>query len=533
MDNVDMVYVLLVLSTLVVFYFLFLVVKRKHKKQIHYAVSGITISLLIWNIAVLLYKVFHNVPWILSVCERLYFLGAILVPVCVLFTGMIYARTKIKFTWKHALLLIVPVINIAALFTNDMHHLFYTTFSLIPSEQDFGIFFTIHTVYSYLCIGAGLYYLIVFSIKNYGLFSKQSILIVIGIVISLMTDALSTFKILNWSAAVENIAFAITIIFFILATLKFDFLNVVPIALQTVVNLLSDSYAVINEDFIIIDYNKAFAADFAGAARNIGIMELIQKNDIESDVDKFASILNQAVREQKKINFEMNRFLNDSIFYYSVEVTPIYINGDHMGTIIIKKDITEYKNSLIKVIQLNERLQSLATRDWLTQAYNRYFFDERLQQEIDRLNRLQSYGREPCRGTNNFGLIMFDIDYFKIYNDNNGHVIGDNLLKSIVEVVKEALYPTDILCRYGGEEFTVICSQTSEEGVKIVAEKIRKAVEQYDFPFQDKQPNGSLTISVGAVYCSEPNLKKDDLMKRADNNLYLAKSAGKNMVVCS
>ena len=149
------------------------------------------------------------------------------------------------------------------------------------------------------------------------------------------------------------------------------------------------------------------------------------------------------------------------------------------------------------------------------------------------MNRLQSYGREPCKGTNNFGLIMFDIDYFKIYNDNNGHVTGDKLLKTIVAVVKEVLYPTDILCRYGGEEFTVICSQTSEEGIAIVAEKIRAAVEQYEFPFQNNQPEGNLTISVGAVYCATSNAKKDDLIKRADNNLYLAKSAGKNKVVYS
>ena len=531
MDNVDIIYLLLILSTLVMLYFLLLVQKRKHKKQIHYAVLGITISVFIWNTAVLLYMTFGNIPWIVSISERLYFLGAIMAPVSILLTGLIFARTKIRFSLKHALLLIVPLINIAALLTNDMHHLFYTTFSLIPSAQDFGIFFAIHAIYSYLCIGVGVYYLIAFSIKNYGLFSKQSILIVIGILISLIIDAVSTFKLLNWSAAIENIAFAVTIIFFILATVKFDFLNVIPIALQTVVNLLSDSYVVINEDYLIIDYNKAFAEDFAGAARNIGIMELIRKNDLALDVDKFASILNEAVREQKKINFELSRFLGETVAYYMVEITPVSISGDYIGTIIIKKDITEYKNSLIKVIQLNEKLQSLATRDWLTQAYNRYFFDERLQQEIDRLNRLQNYGQEPCKRTNNFGLIMFDIDYFKIYNDNNGHVVGDKLLKTIVTVVKEVLYPTDILCRYGGEEFTVICSQTSEEGIRIAAEKIRAAVEQYDFPYQDKQPNSNLTVSVGAVYCSTTNMKKDDLVKRADHNLYLAKSGGKNMVV--
>jgi diguanylate cyclase (GGDEF)-like protein len=531
LDNVDMVYMLLVLSTSVVLYFLLLVAKRKRKKQIHYAVLSITISILIWNVAVLLYLAFDNVSWILSICERLYFLGAILVSISILFTGLVFARTKIKFTWKHALLFIVPVISIAVLFTNQSHHLFYTTFSLIPSEQNFGIFFTVHTIYSYLCIGIGLFYLVTFSIKNYGVFSKQSSLIFIGIMISLIIDSISTFKIFNWSTAIENIAFAVTIIFFILATVKFDFLNVIPIALQTVVDLISDSYVVINEDFEIIDYNKAFVGSFAGAARKAGIMEIIKRNYSDFDVKKFMGFLEKAVREQKKVSFEMPRSGGESVTYYMVEITPIYISGNHIGTIILKKDITEHKNNLKKVMQLNEKLQSLATRDWLTQSYNRYFFDERLQQEVDRVNRLQVYGREPCKRADNFGLIMFDIDNFKIYNDNNGHPAGDELLQTIVTVVKEVLYPTDILCRYGGEEFAVICCQTSEEGIRIVAEKIRKAVEKYDFMFQDKQPSGNLTVSVGAVCCSTANAKKDDLIKRADNNLYLAKSGGKNKVV--
>lgn len=349
--------------------------------------------------------------------------------------------------------------------------------------------------------------------------------------ISLIIDSISTFKIFNWSTAIENIAFAVTIIFFILATVKFDFLNVIPIALQTVVDLISDSYVVINEDFEIIDYNKAFVGGFAGVARKAGIMEIIKRNYSVFDVKKFMGFLEEAVREQKKVSFEMPRSVGEGVAYYMVEITPIYISGNHIGTIILKKDITEHKNNLKKVMQLNERLQSLATRDWLTQSYNRYFFDERLQQEVDRVNRLQVYGREPCKRADNFGLIMLDIDNFKIYNDNNGHPAGDELLQTIVTVVKEVLYPTDIFCRYGGEEFAVICCQTTEEGIRIVAEKIRKAVEKYDFMFQDKQPSGNLTVSIGAVYCSTANAKKDDLIKRADNNLYLAKSGGKNMVV--
>ena len=530
MDNVNIINMLLVLSTLVILYFLLLVAKKTPKKQIHYAVLSLTASILLWNIAVLLYSTFDNLPWVQVICEPLYFLGAILVSISILFTGLIFARTKIKFTWKHALLFVVPGISVAVLFTNERHHLFYTVFSLIPSEQIFGVYFTVHTIYSYLCIGIGLAYLVIFSIKNYGVFSKQSSLIFVGIMIGLIIDTISTFKIFDWSTAVENIAFAVTISFFVIATVKFDFLNVIPIALQTVVDLISDSYAVIDEDFKIIDYNKALADDFTGVSRKIGIPEVIEENYGALEVKRFMGFLNEAVREQKKVSFEMVK-PGEAAAYYMVKITPIYVSGNHIGTIILKQNVTEHKNNLQGVMQLNERLQSLATRDWLTQSYNRYFFDERLQQEIELVNRLQAYGRESEKSVNNFGLIIFDIDYFKTYNDNNGHPAGDALLQTIVTVIKAALYPTDILCRYGGEEFAVICCQTSEKGLKTAAEKIRKAVEDYDFRFQDKQPNGNLTISIGAVYCSTANMKREDLIKRADECLYSAKSSGRNKVV--
>ena len=531
MGNVDSVYILLVLSVLIVLFFLLLVAKRKHKKQIHYAVLCITVSILLWNLAVLFYLTFSHVPWILSICERLYFIGTILVSISILFTGLIFAKTKIKFTWKHALLFVVPAISIVVLLTNGSHHLFYTTFSLIPSQQNYGIYFTIHTIYSYLCIGVGLAYLVVCSIKNYGVYSKQSLLIFFGITISLFADAISTFKIFDWSTAIENIAFAVTISIFILAMVKFDFLNVVPIALQTVVDLISDSYVVIDEDLEVIDYNQAFAAGFTGVSKKVGIMEIIEKNYSEFNAKRFMDFLDEAVHGQKKVSFEISLPVGDGIVYYMTEITPIYLSGTHIGTIILKRDITEHKNNLQSVMQLNEKLQSLATRDSLTQAYNRYFFDERLQQEIDLVNRLQAYGREPGKSASDFGLIMFDIDYFKIYNDNNGHLAGDELLQTIVAIVKEVLFPTDVLCRYGGEEFTVICCQTSAEGIRVAAEKIRKTVENYHFKFQDKQPGGNLTISVGAAYCSTPGVKRDDLIKIADNNLYLAKSNGRNKVV--
>lgn len=531
MNRVDAIYVFLIISTLVILFFGNLILKNSRKKQIHYAVLGIAVSLFIWNISVLLYLTFAGTPWFSILYERLYFIGIIFVSLATLFTGLIFAQTQIEFSWKHGLLFIVPVISIVMLFTNPYHHLFYTTFSLIPSRQVFGIYFTVHTIYSYLCIGTGLAYLGIFSIKNYGFFSRQSLLIFFGILISLIVDSFSTFRIFDWSAAIENIAVAVTAICFILAMVKFDFLNVIPIALQTVVNLISDSYVVINEDFQIIEYNQAFVDHFAGVNRKDSIVELIRKAHVNFDDQTFVSHILEAVNERKKVSFEMQRFAGEAKTYYITEITPIFIKDNHIGTILLIKDITEHKNDLEQVTLLNERLQNLATKDWLTHAYNRYFFDERLQQEIDRVNKLQIYRQDDYKRVNDFGLIMFDIDYFKIYNDNNGHPAGDELLRTIVVIVKEKLYKTDILCRYGGEEFAVICCQTPAAGIKVVAEKIRKTVDIYEFRFQDQQPNGNLTISIGATHCSTANMKKDDLIKKADRNLYLAKNSGKNRVI--
>jgi len=521
---------LLVVSILLMLVLILLIALKNKKKQIHYAVMGIAVSLLIWNISVLCQISFPGTPWILAVSEKMYFTGIIFVSLAILFTGLIFSQIRIGFSWKHALLLVMPVISLVILFTNPYHHFFYTTFSLIPSEQDFGFFYTIHTAYSYLCAGIGLYYFLNFAVKNYGFFSRQALLIFFALLISLIADSFSTFHIFDWSAAVENVVFSVTIILFILAIVKYSFLSVVPIALQKIVDIISDVYVVFSEGYEIIDFNNAFEMTWPGVSRKTRISEVIKQNCPDFNEKQFGCLVSQAIREQAKVSLEIQRPSGGGVKYYLGEITPVIVKGSHVGTIMLIKDITEQKKNLEEVIRLNEKLQSLATKDWLTQAYNRYFFDERLEQEIERISKLQSCGAGAITSEYDFGLIMFDIDYFKIYNDLNGHQAGDELLQTMVNIVKEIIFSNDILCRYGGEEFAVICCNTPAKGVGIAAEKIRKTVEEYEFKYQDTQPGGNLTVSVGAAYFVPPCFKKKDLIQKADQNLYLAKNNGKNKV---
>ena len=522
---------MLVVSILLMLVLILLISLKNRKKQIHYAIMAIAISLLSWNVSVLCQISFPETRWMLAVSEIIYFISIIFVSSSILFAGLIFSRRRIRFSWKYALLLVVPVISLAVLFTNPYHHLFYTKFSLIPSEQDFGFYYAIHTAYSYLCTGAGLFYFLSFAAKNYGFFSRQALIVFFAILIALIADSMSTFHIFDWSAAMENVIFSVTIILLILAIMKFDFLSVVPIALQMVVDIISDFYVVFGEENEIIDFNKAFAMSWSRVSRKNGISAVIKQNCPDFDEYQFDCLVGQSIREQAKVSLEILRPFGGGVKYYLGEITPVFIKGSHVGTILLMKDITEQKNNLEEVIRLNEKLQSLATKDGLTHAYNRYFFDERLEQEIDRVGKLPSCGEEAIHSVDTFGLIMFDIDYFKIYNDLNGHQAGDELLQTLVDIVKEVLFSNDILCRYGGEEFAVICCHIPAEEFEIKAEKIRKAVEEYAFKYQNTQPDGNLTISVGAAYCMSSCCKKNDLIQKADQNLYQAKNNGRNQVV--
>ncbi len=179
-----------------------------------------------------------------------------------------------------------------------------------------------------------------------------------------------------------------------------------------------------------------------------------------------------------------------------------------------------------KLREANNKLYLLAITDGLTKILNRKAFLERLEEELSRMSRENSF----------FCLIMFDIDHFKRINDEYGHLAGDKILVEIVRRIKSQLRSYDIIGRYGGEEFLVGISGADEElGVKI-AEKFRTCICEKHFDYNNKIIN--ISISLG-VDCQK--IKTNDnitqlleiLIKRVDDALYKAKETGRNKVVYS
>jgi diguanylate cyclase (GGDEF)-like protein len=173
-------------------------------------------------------------------------------------------------------------------------------------------------------------------------------------------------------------------------------------------------------------------------------------------------------------------------------------------------------------LAMSDRLSTLAIRDGLTGLYNQTYIKARLQEEIFRSERY----KYPVT------VLMIDLDDFKVVNDRYGHVIGDEVLKAFGNVLQDLVRTSDIVGRYGGEEFLVVMPQTGCLDAAAAAERLRKDVAQ--FPFRagaDRERTIQFTISVGVFSSPYENQKPDEVIRLADAALIRAKKEGKNKVV--
>ncbi|MGL1931179.1 MAG: diguanylate cyclase [Desulfotalea sp.] len=168
-----------------------------------------------------------------------------------------------------------------------------------------------------------------------------------------------------------------------------------------------------------------------------------------------------------------------------------------------------------RLTEVNDKLYLLYKTDKLTGLYNRHFLDDELNRGVSLAKR---YGVD-------LSVVLLDIDYFKQVNDTYGHPTGDAVLKDFAEIIKQTLRETDTAGRWGGEEFFVVCPETTLIGAASVAEKLRENIESHEFPNINKQVTASFGV---ATYHLADTV--DSLVKRADQAIYISKKNGRNCV---
>lgn len=184
--------------------------------------------------------------------------------------------------------------------------------------------------------------------------------------------------------------------------------------------------------------------------------------------------------------------------------------------------VAEHVAIAVENAQLYQRTRELTNKDPLTSLYNRRYFFERFEKEVERAYRYRRI----------LSIMMVDLDHFKDFNDKNGHLKGDDVLRETATILLAQIRTSDILARFGGDEFIILLPETDKESALVVAEKLRSSVEQRSFGGEENVPGGKLTISLGLGTYPQDSTDALQLINFADKALYLGKGKGGN-IVCS
>ncbi|MBD3922283.1 PAS domain S-box protein [Paenibacillus sp. PR3] len=292
---------------------------------------------------------------------------------------------------------------------------------------------------------------------------------------------------------------------------------------RKMIELSPNSVCLINEAGKIVFVNdkavELFEADSYLSLVGVDKFDLIAPAFREESRARFRSIFK---REYSGLTYE-NQFitLRGHRFVAEISVTCVQYDGELVVLAHIQ-DISKRKAKEERLKESNRLLRELSTIDGLTGISNRRHFEESLEKEWN----VSSLSSTPC------SVILFDIDYFKRYNDTYGHQGGDACLRDIASTIQTLGRPNDVFARYGGEEFVLLLPETDSDESLLLAQRIEQQVKGLRIPHAASKVNEYVTVSIGvATMIATPELKREDLIEQADRALYRAKLAGRNRIV--
>ena len=302
--------------------------------------------------------------------------------------------------------------------------------------------------------------------------------------------------------------------------------KIVEKSFTEIFNYNPEFLVITDEKFKIVKVNKTFE-QIAGNNLEVilynGFLKFIHIEDIAETLNSLTKVnnVNPMVTFCNKLRKNNNTYIEVE-WWCMLNKGYIYLSGrDVTAEKVMKRKIEQANKELLmlheQLKEENEKLLKSAIKDELTGVYNRKFFEKRVVEEMEIADRANEH----------ISLIIFDLDRFKLVNDNFGHQFGDEVLKRTTQIAGDLIRKTDFLNRVGGEEFAIILPNTNKAQAVFVAEKVRKALEDNQH-FKVGQVTGSFGVA--------ERMKAESLRswyKRADNALYQAKNTGRNRVVDS
>jgi diguanylate cyclase (GGDEF)-like protein len=463
------------------------------------------------------------------------YLGVVIIPTTYLVFVLQFSGKAGWLTPRRlALLCIEPVLMFILVWTNPYHHWFYTSFIQLKKgpflvlEWVRGPWFWVNVAYSYPLLLIAFIILVRAFWRAQGPYRWQAGITLVGSFIpwaaNIYTESgLSPFGNLD----LTPIAFSVMGLMFAIALVRYRLFDLVPIARSLIIDKMSDGVVVLDTQNRVLDINAAargltgFQDSFVG---KLG-------GDIFSAWPTMVDLYRVLFTAHAEIKID-----SDPDRYVDLQIDPIHDERNrYLGRVIILHDITTRKNSeqelltahedlqerYAEIQELQAQLREQAIRDPLTALYNRRYMEDSLEREL----------AVAARENHPLCVIILDFDHFKLINDTYGHEAGDTVLKALAHFLLAEARKTDIICRYGGEEFIVIMTRAGLEAAAERVEAWRVMFQDTSIPYQDV----ILKCTFSAGLSSSPGFGRTvkDLISAADQALYTAKQTGRNRVVIS
>lgn len=294
--------------------------------------------------------------------------------------------------------------------------------------------------------------------------------------------------------------------------------------------LMDPTFLLDYESYVILEANPACERVLGTAPEELVSQNILDKVDIEyrKQFDKSLRICRR--RYYPRVFESVWTTPNGRKVILEASACVLKLDEEAAVIQVVIKDVTAMKVAqakneqyLMELQTVNDKLEAISVTDEMTHLSNYRRFKNELIKEHERAIR---YGTP-------YSIIFCDVDNFKHYNDTHGHPQGDEALKAVAKVLIQQARNTDLPARYGGEEFVVLAPGVNWEGAMILAERIRSGVEQEPVKFEEQQPNGKLTISVGVASFPNDGKTLETVLESADKAVYLSKKNGRNRVSSS
>lgn len=431
------------------------------------------------------------------------------IPAIWLILVLLYTKGAQVLRWARFLLLL-PVVTFLVRISNNIHLLFYrdwvinTTESLSILHLKKGPWYFVNSTYILLTLGAAT---IILFLKYRGSMNKERSRLLLLIQASWIPYIgllliIYDYRAIGLDYAALLMPVAVLIIF--IAIVRYDFLEIKALARETAFEYSSDGMILLDNNLTIIDHNQT-------VTELLSLLPMKSKDltqTLEKQPELMATLQNTVTSVVRLWHGQEERF---------IEIRTDLMHNFHgqvIGSLKTLRDVTENN-------QLQKRMEYLATTDELSGLNNRRELMKLAQLEFNRASRYN----------HDFSLLMIDIDHFKKVNDSQGHGAGDAVIAQLGKLLKNSMRSSDIVGRFGGEEFVLILPNTDLLRAKNVAENLRKTIKKKKFFYNNITINITISIGVSAFFQGAKNI--DQLFEKADTALYKSKSRGRNCTTLS